>query len=202
MPRSAISASVRAMTRRPCPAAGGARRLDLALEFRDPDQLLPGAGEEARVLREGLVLDHDGRRPGPRIGADDMPDIDRVAVAGVEIGDQRDADLLDDRAGHVEVLGERQEARVGHAIGRRQFEAARPDAVEPGLFGEPRRKGLCADITVTSGRRLFSLSAGLPSFPRKPHAATVRRTIRAASASPSMPRTAAIRPAASTKGAP
>ena len=41
---------------------------------------------------------------GAGIGADDMEDIDRVAVAGIEIGDERDLHLLDDRAGHVEML--------------------------------------------------------------------------------------------------
>ena len=133
-----MRASVRAMTRRSWPVADGAGRLDLALEFGHPDQFLPGAGEEAGVLREGLVFEDHGGRPGPRIGGGDMPDIDCIAVAGVEIGDERDRDLLDDRPGHVEMRREREKAGIGHAIGGRQFEAARPDAVEPGLLGEAR----------------------------------------------------------------
>ena len=84
--------------------SGGARRFDLALELLRRAPAPAGRRQAGGVLREGLVLDHDSRRPGARIGADDMEDIDRVAVAGIEIGDERDLDLLDDGAGHVEML--------------------------------------------------------------------------------------------------
>ena len=129
---------MRATTNRSC-SLPAARRGDLALEFLDPDEILPAAGEQARILWKCLVLDDHRGDPGAGIGADEVHDIDRVAIAGVEIGDNRDRHALDDCPGHVEMLGERQEARIGHPIASRQLEAARPDPVKAGELGEPRR---------------------------------------------------------------
>jgi hypothetical protein len=44
-------------------AACTARRRDLALKFFDPDEVLPAAGEQARILRKRLVLDSIMGRP-------------------------------------------------------------------------------------------------------------------------------------------
>jgi hypothetical protein len=44
-------------------AACSARRRDLALKFFDPDEVLPAAGEQARILRKRLVLDSIMGRP-------------------------------------------------------------------------------------------------------------------------------------------
>ena len=73
---------MRATTNRSC-SLPAARRGDLALEFLDPHEVLPAAGEEARILRKRFVLDDHRGDSGARVSTDDVHYIDRVAIAGV-----------------------------------------------------------------------------------------------------------------------
>ena len=120
-------------------AACSAGRRNLALEFLDPDKVLSAAGEQTCIFGESLVLDDHRSHPSASVRANDVHDIDGVAIAGVEIGYNRHRDSLGDRTRHVEMLGERQQARIGHPIGGGQLETTRPHPVDAGELGEASR---------------------------------------------------------------
>ena len=80
---------------------------------------------EAAALRKALVLDHDRGEPRPRVARHRPLDVDRVAVPGVSVADDRDRHRLADVSPLAEHLPERDEPRVGSADpGRGDREAA------------------------------------------------------------------------------
>src|SRR5207245_6780781 len=111
-------------------------RLDLPRMLVDRHQVAPYARVEAAPLRKVVVLDADAGRSRSLELADGPHDVDRVAVAVVAIGHDRDADGIDDVANRLERLGEGQDVRVRDRLDRRYPEAARPDGVESGLLGQ------------------------------------------------------------------
>jgi hypothetical protein len=63
--------------------------LDFALKLLDWHQQLPSPRPEAAVLRKGLVFDHHRRNAGRSIARHEISDVDRIAVSGIDIGDDR-----------------------------------------------------------------------------------------------------------------
>lgn len=70
-------------------AAGIDGGFHLALKFFDPHQFLATIGAQAGVFRKGLVFHHDGRGAGCFVLRNDVADVDGIAKAGIDIGDQR-----------------------------------------------------------------------------------------------------------------
>ena len=70
------------------------------------------------------------RDAGALVLLDDVEHVDGVAEAGVDVGHHRQARAVDHGARHVEMLGHRHHADVGHAVHRRELEARRPDGIE------------------------------------------------------------------------
>lgn len=106
---------------------------DPAAELRYGRQLLT-ARYEAVDLGEALVLDGDGGDTGRFVASDHVHDIVGVAVSGVAVGDHGHADRGRHRPGDAQEFGHGQDVRVGQALGRRDLQTARPDAVEPRAF--------------------------------------------------------------------
>src|SRR5882724_11744348 len=104
-PSPAISASVRATTKGPSETGGR----DFALKLLDWHQHLPSSRPEAAVLRKGLVLDHHRRNAGRGIARHEISDVDRIAVAGIDIGDDRRVLHLSDRPHQLEMRVNRQD---------------------------------------------------------------------------------------------
>src|SRR5207247_7678200 len=99
--------------------------------FVDGDQLAADARIEAAPLWKHVVLDTDRGDPGPFVVRDGAHDIQRVPVAGVAVGDNRNADGFDHVPFDVELLGQGDEAGVGNALERGgNAEPARPNGVE------------------------------------------------------------------------
>ncbi len=117
-------------------AARAAGRFDLALELHDPHQFLPAGGTQAGVLGKGLVLHHHRRYAGGFVLRHHIGNVDRIAEPSVDIGNDGRLHRRCDRPHHVQVLRWRENIGVGHGVARRQFEAAAPDRVEPGLGRE------------------------------------------------------------------
>ena len=119
-------------------AARRARRLHLAGVLLGRHELAPHAGVEAAALGELVVLDADARGAGALELARRAHHVDGVAVAVVAVGDDGDRHRVADPPHGVERLGEREDVGVRHRLHGRDAEPARPDRVEPGLFGELR----------------------------------------------------------------
>ena len=78
------------------------------------------AAQVAAALGPDLVLDRDRREPGLLEGAGDEMHVQRVAVAGVGIGEQRDVAAVRQRPAGAQVLVEREDAAIRpaeHAFG-------------------------------------------------------------------------------------
>jgi len=113
---------------------------DLPRVLVDCHEIAANPCVKAAPLREVVVLDADAGRARALELADRPHDVDRVAVAVVAVGDDGDADGVDDAADRLERLGEGQDVRVRHGLNGRDPEAARPDGVEAGSLGELGRQ--------------------------------------------------------------
>ena len=111
-------------------AAGVDRGLDLADHLGFGDDLL--AFVMAAFLGRDLVLDVEPSDPRLLVFAHGADDVDRVAVAGIGVGDDRDADRLHGEADEVHVLDHGQQAEIGIAAGARKPAAGQVDRLEPG----------------------------------------------------------------------
>jgi hypothetical protein len=79
-------------------------------------------------------------RAGPRELADGAPGVQRVAVAGVGVGDHRHLGVLDDEGHALDDLGEAEQAEVGIAHAAGDAAAGGVDGREAGVAGQPRRE--------------------------------------------------------------
>jgi hypothetical protein len=123
----------------------GSARVD-----RGPDLLrhLLGADDQlalhvTALLGGDLVLDVDPGHPGRLVGADRADHVQRVAVAGVHVGDHRDVHARGDPARVVGHLGHREQAHVGPS--EQRGGGAEPGHVhrgEPGLLDQPGSQGV------------------------------------------------------------
>ena len=116
--------------------AGVDRGVDLADHLGEADHLL--ALVMAAFLGRDLVFDVKGGDPRFLVLADRADDVDRVAVAGIGVGDDRDFDRFDRHADKADVLGEGQEPEIGIAVRPRIAAAGQIDRLEPGLLDETR----------------------------------------------------------------
>jgi hypothetical protein len=113
------------------------RRMDLADHLGGADDLLSLV--MAAFLRAHLILDVECRDPGFLVFADSADHVDRIAIAGIGIGDDRDADRLDRQSDKANILGQGQQSEIGIAVGPRIAAAGQINRCEPGLLDEPRR---------------------------------------------------------------
>ena len=116
--------------------------------------------------------------PGPRcergdprllVFADRADHVDRIAVAGVGIGDDRDADRLDRQPDKADILRKGEQAEIGIAVGPRIAAAGQIDRLEPSLLDEPRRQSVLGPgrhRVAAAGDQRFHLLRGVigPSF--------------------------------------
>ena len=114
------------------------RRLDLADHLGARDDLLPLV--MAAFLRRDLVLDMKPGDPGFLVLAHGADDIDRVAVAGIGVGDDRDRYRLDRQPDKADIFDHRQQPEIGVAAGARVAAAGQVNRGEPGLLDKPRRQ--------------------------------------------------------------
>ena len=112
---------------------------DLAAELVDVCQGLFTAVDEAVGLGELLVFDTHAGYPPLFEFPHQAPHVVEVAVTGVAVQQDRDIRGVGHEFQHVHHLGPACLVAVPHAELRRQGEAARPDALEPGLLHEFRR---------------------------------------------------------------
>ncbi len=101
----------------------------------------------AALLREFLVLDMDAGDPDGLVLAHRAHDVQFVAVAGIGVGDDRQADGRRDPAGIRHHLRHRDDAEIGVAERRGGAGAGHVDCVEPGALYEARR-----DAVIGTGR--------------------------------------------------
>src|SRR5215467_6500745 len=112
-------------------------RFDLPAVLFDRNQLPADAGVKTAALRVYVVLDANGGDSGPLTVVDGAHDIQRIAVSGIAIGDDRDIHSLGDVALNLELFAGCDEAGVRNALERgRNGEAACPDTVEAGAFDQ------------------------------------------------------------------
>ena len=121
-------------------ASCGSSGFDLPLEFLDPDEFLPAVLSQAAVLGEGLILHHDTGHPGRNIARHHVGNGDRVAEAGVDIGQHRRILRRGNGPHHLKMRVSGKNAGVRDGVGGGEFEAAAPDDVEPGHGGQLRRE--------------------------------------------------------------
>ncbi len=76
--------------------------------------------------------------PGLLVFAHGADHVDRIAVAGIGIGDDRDRDRLDGAADELDILGQAQQAEIRVAAGARIAAAGQIHRRKPGRFDEPR----------------------------------------------------------------
>ena len=96
----------------------------------------------AAFLREGLVLEMERRDAGTFEGARRALGRERIAVAGIGIGDHRHRDRLDDFGEPRDDLVRRHQPHVGHAGRARDGAAARIDGRKARLLDEARRQSV------------------------------------------------------------
>src|SRR5262249_10101754 len=112
-------------------------RFDLPAVLFDRNQLPADAGVKTAAFRVYVVLDADGGDPGPLTVVHGAHDIQRIAVSGIAIGDDRDIHCVGDVALNLKLFAGCDEAGVRNALERgRNGEAACPDAVEAGAFDQ------------------------------------------------------------------
>jgi hypothetical protein len=94
----------------------------------------------AAPLGRHLVLDVQGRHAGRLVRLHGAAHAERVAVAGVGVGDERDADGRSEVAGVIGHLGEAGVAEIRQAQARgRRAEARHVDGREPGALDQADR---------------------------------------------------------------
>ena len=120
------------------------RGADLGDELGARDHLL--AIEVAAALGRHLVLDVDRRHAARLVFAHGARHVELVAVAGVGIGDQRDADRARHDRRVVDHLAHGEQAEVGVATRGRSAGAGHVDGLETGLLDQAR-----ADAVVGAG---------------------------------------------------
>ena len=135
------TASVRAMISR-----SGSRRASTAARSL-PHHLVgadqPLAAHVPALLGRHLVLELDPGDAGLLVELHGADDVDRVAVAGVGVGDHRHVDGGHDPPGVVDHLAAAEQPDVGAADQRgRRPEAGHVDGVEAGLLDQPGREGV------------------------------------------------------------
>src|SRR6185437_324484 len=113
------------------------RRADLADRFIDRDQPPPRRG--AGFLRRLLVLDLHRRDAG----ADDLlhrkMHVDRVAVAGIGVDEDRDVAMRRHVARVIDEIAQADDAVIGHAVEEmRELRAGQEEAFEAGLLRQER----------------------------------------------------------------
>ena len=96
----------------------------------------------AAFLGRDLVLDVEPGDPGFLVFAHRADHVDRVAVAGIGVGDDRDADRLDREADEMHVLDHGQQAEIGIAARPRKAAAGQVHRLEPGRLDQPRGQGV------------------------------------------------------------
>ena len=114
--------------------------LDLADHLSPRDHLL--AVVMPAFLGADLVFEVEGGDPGLFIFAHRADHVERVAIAGIGVGDDRDLDRLDGAADEAHILAKRQEPHIGIAVRPRIAAARQIDRPKPGLFDEPRRQSI------------------------------------------------------------
>ena len=92
----------------------------------------------AAALGKRLVLQVERGHPGPLELAHRATDVQRVAVAGVGVGDDRHARLLDDVGEPVDDLARREQAEVGIAHAARDPPAGGVERGEARARGQTR----------------------------------------------------------------
>ena len=119
--------------------AGLDRRADLVDVVVAGDHLL--AAHVAALLRPDLVLQEAAGRAGGDQLVDGAVDVERIAVAGVGVDDDRDRDAHADPPGAVDHLGLGQQAHVGLADGGGGDRVAGDEGHrEADALGDPRRE--------------------------------------------------------------
>jgi hypothetical protein len=107
-------------------------------ELAPRNDLVPG--QVAAALRGDLVLDVQRRHAGRLVHLHGAPDVQRVAVAGVRVGDQRDVEDRGQVARMVGHLAEPGESEIGETEPRRRRAVAgHVHGGESGVLNEPRR---------------------------------------------------------------
>jgi hypothetical protein len=112
--------------------------MDLPDHLAEADDLL--ALVMAAFLGADLVLDVECGDPRLLVLAHRADHVDRVAIAGVGIGDDRDRDRLDRQPDKADILRQGEQSEIGIAVRSRIAAAGQIDRLEPGLFDEPRRQ--------------------------------------------------------------
>lgn len=74
------------------------------LELFNAQQVLTAVGNKARNFWKSLVLDHNGAGAGPLIFRDSVNDVNRIAIARINVRDDRQPRASGDRPQHVEML--------------------------------------------------------------------------------------------------
>jgi hypothetical protein len=130
--------------------------MDLLDHLAGGDELL--ALEVPAPLRGELVLEVQSGHAGGLVRADGARDVDRIAVAVVGVGDERDADRVGQAARLVDHLGEGQQPDVGLSQKRgRRAEARHVHGVEARLLDQPRGERVVRagrDHGLESGQQL------------------------------------------------
>src|SRR5215470_16620270 len=119
-------------------APGVDRGADLADHLAEAHHLF--ALVMAAFLGRDLILDVERCDPRFLVLADRADDVDRIAVAGIGIGDDRDADRLYRQPDEANVLRHGEQPQIGVAVRPRITPTRQIDRLEPGLLDEPRRQ--------------------------------------------------------------
>jgi predicted NUDIX family NTP pyrophosphohydrolase len=125
------------------------------------------AAHVSALLRQHLVLQVDAGHSRLLVQRDGAQHVDRVAVAGVGVGDHRDVDRRRHPPRVVDHLGAGQQADVGAADQRRRRpEAGHVDDVEPGLLDQPGGERVVRtgrDQWTGRGEQLAQPRTGIPA---------------------------------------
>src|SRR5207248_9332672 len=140
------------------PGIGGGA--DLADHLAEADDLL--ALVMPAFFGRELVLDVERGDPRLLVFADRADHVDCVAVAGIGIGDDRDADRLDRQPDKADILRQGKQAEIGIAVGPRISASRQIDRFEPGLLDEPRPQRVIGSrhhrVAATGNQGSHSLS--------------------------------------------
>ena len=102
----------------------------------------------AAFLGRNLVFEVKAGDPRLLVFAHRADHVERVAVAGIGVGDDRDPDRLDRHPDKANILAKRQQAQIGVAVRPRIAAAGQVDRLEPGLLDKPRRQGVVRAGTI------------------------------------------------------
>jgi ribosomal protein L22 len=111
---------------------------DLAAKFIHLGQWLPFAADEAVCLRKYLVLDANAADIALLEFAHEPAHVIEIAITGVAVEQNRDTRRIRHEFEHIDNLRPACFVVVAHAKLCGNREAARPNALEAGFFGDPR----------------------------------------------------------------